>query len=79
MRAAPDSCRHYDEHPIEIALAKCEVSQDDYPLLANYVQRMYQRPACARARQRIIEIDDQCVGFDEVVRGMPKSGVNAGV
>lgn len=54
--------------PLELALAKHMVSPDDYPRLANYVQRMYQRPAYARAMQRIIEIDGQYIGFDEVVR-----------
>lgn len=32
-------------NPVEIPLAKCEVSRDDYPLLANHVQRMYRRLA----------------------------------
>lgn len=65
--------------PIEIAFAKCEVSHDDYPLLSNYLQRMYQRPAFVKAIQRTIEIDGQYVGFDDVVRGRPNSGVNAGM
>lgn len=65
--------------PVEIALTKCEVSPNDYPLLASYVQRMYQRPAFTRAMQRIIEIDGQYVGFDEVVRGRPNLGVSTKV
>lgn len=35
--------------PLEISLAKCVVSQDDYSLIATYLQRMYQRPAIVRA------------------------------
>lgn len=35
--------------PIEILLATCVVSQDDYLLMANYLQRMYRRPAFLRA------------------------------
>ncbi|MCJ1464156.1 hypothetical protein MMC07_002769 [Pseudocyphellaria aurata] len=64
--------------PVEIAFAKCEVSHNDYPLLANYLQRMYQRPAFVKAMQRIINIDGQHVGLDDVVRGRPNSVVNAG-
>lgn len=54
--------------PLELALTQSMVRQDDYPRLASYLQRMYQRPAYARAIQRIIEIDGQYVGFDGVVR-----------
>ena len=60
--------------PVEIALAKCEVSRDDYLLRANYLQRMYQRPAFARTMERIVEIDGQYVGFDEVVRPCQTQG-----
>lgn len=63
--------------PIEITLAKCEISQNDYPLLANYLQRKFQRSAFAKTMQRIIELDGQYVGFDEVVRGRLHSGANA--
>ena len=60
--------------PIEITLAKCEISQDDYPLLANCLQRKFQRSAFARPMQRIIEVNGLYVGFDEMVRGGFLSG-----
>ena len=62
--------------PIEITLAKCEISQDDYRLLANYLQRNFQRSAFAKTMQ-VIELDGQNVGFDEELRVRLHSGPNA--